>query len=42
MFHDPMEEGDIFNPNEPQILFLGTSSMKPGVIRGASAIYVSY
>ena len=25
---------------EPQILFLGTASMKPGTYRGASAIYV--
>ena len=42
LFHNPVSEGDIFNPDEPQILFLGTSAMKPGVMRGASAIYLTY
>jgi len=31
----------LFQEDEPQIFFLGTSSMKPGIIRGASAIYVT-
>jgi hypothetical protein len=30
---------DIFQTDEPQILFLGTASMKPTPYRGASAIY---
>jgi hypothetical protein len=35
------QESDPTSVNEPQIFFLGTSSMKPGVFRGASAIYVT-
>ncbi len=30
---------DVFQTEEPQILFLGTASMKPTPYRGASAIY---
>ena len=30
---------DVFQSDEPQILFLGTASMKPTPYRGASAIY---
>lgn len=30
---------DVFSDDEPQILFLGTSSMKPTHYRGASGVY---
>jgi len=37
MNRDPLNNSD---PNDPQIFFLGTVSMKPGSYRNASAIYV--
>jgi ribonuclease BN (tRNA processing enzyme) len=30
---------DVFSDDEPQILFLGTSSMKPTQYRGASGVF---
>jgi hypothetical protein len=36
---EKVQTPDVFQTDEPQILFLGTASMKPTPYRGASAIY---